>query len=69
MKYFVTFSLTQTNTYTVDAMSPQDAIDMIYDLPQTIIKGLSEDSPDFIFHSIEDANGRDYPIERFDCDY
>jgi len=69
MKYFVTFSLARTNTFPVDAMCPQDAIDMIYELPNSVIQDLLEGGPDFIFHGIEDETGHDYPIDNFDCDY
>jgi hypothetical protein len=69
VKYYVTFSLTRTNTYAVDAMCPQDAIDMIYELPISVIKNLLERNPDFIFHGIEDETGKSFNIEDFDCDY
>ena len=69
MKYYVTFSLTQTNTYLVDAMCPQDAIDMIYELPNSVIQDLLEGDPDFIFHGIEDEKGKHFDIEDFDCEY
>lgn len=69
MKYYVTFSLTRTNTYLVDAMCPQDAIDMIYALPHSVIQDLLEGDLDFIFHGIEDETGKHFDIEDFDCEY
>jgi len=69
MKYYVTFSLTQTFNYPVEASSPDEAIDFIYALPPSEIDELMEGSPDFIFQSIEDETGQDYPIDNFDCDY
>jgi hypothetical protein len=50
-------------------MCPQDAIDMIYELPISVIKNLLERNPDFIFHGIEDETGKSFNIEDFDCDY
>jgi hypothetical protein len=69
VKYFINFSLSQTFNYPVNAMCPQDAIDMIYELPISVIKNLLERNPDFIFHGIEDETGKSFNIEDFDCDY
>jgi len=50
-------------------MCPQDAIDMIYALPHSVIQDLLEGDPDFIFHGIEDETGKHFDIEDFDCEY
>ena len=69
MKYHVNFSLFLTYNYPVEANSPDEAIDLIYDLPPSIIDELMGDKPGFIFHGIEDETGKDYDIEDFDCDH
>ncbi len=50
-------------------MCPQDAIDIIYELPNSVIQNLLEGDPDFIFHGIEDEKGKHFDIEDFDCEY